>query len=173
MPPQTIRMRLILVRRIREMWIHHLKHALAIAALAGAYYFLADVIMPNLPWTDLPPWWMNMWPTRSLGVFSWLEILQLVGSIVSAAPVALAIAWTGQSRRYLVALTVAAPTAISGLVYIAELSSRSRPSLTWAAFAISFLTSLLAVPFVVALARMLPSPRRLSAPRCGGDNSPN
>lgn len=149
------------------MWKLRPIHALAIAALAVVYYASVHTIMPRMPFVDLPSWWRIPWPSRRIDAFTWLQTVQVGGAILAAIPVALAIAWGATSRRFVVALAVAAPTALSTLMFFVDrtIPATASSPLVMLAVVVTFLSYLLAVPLVVAISHAFRWRRHSVAPR--------
>ena len=132
----------------------------AIAALA--YYVLLHVVTPRMPFSAVPAWWRNTWPSPTVAVLLWFGLLNFVAALLSAIPVAIYLLWVLGRRGPYVGLAV-------GLVVGAWLLFTS---LRWypvnAYFAcieiLQFLTVGLAVPALALIAGSCPLTSRSSGP---------
>ena len=84
--------------------------------LAALYFALGDYVFSHLPFSTPPSAWLGLWASRSSGVLAWLLLLNALGSLAAAAPVAILVLWRFPNRRYSLALLTAAPTAAWTLI---------------------------------------------------------
>jgi len=95
-----------------------LRNLLSVAVMIVVYYFLLDFVMGRLPYAWLPHPWMDAFSSRRSGVAAWFALLNIVGAIVSAVPVAVALWWITPLQVGRNALLCGAITAVVLLVSI-------------------------------------------------------
>jgi len=124
-----------------------LKPALIVGSASIAYYFLGDLIMERLPWLSTPTWTAT-WLSRSTATLAWFQLLNVGGSLLAAAPIAVVLTLTGGVQRIRLALVIGAVTAVVTLVPLAwaPFSSHSAPE-----WMIWIFSTTLAVGIVVSL----------------------
>jgi hypothetical protein len=131
-----------------------------ILGLAILIYFLASISIERMPFTLLPSWWMGMWPSRRVGVYTWFWLLNAAGAVIAAIPAAILLRWLIDRNCVRAAFIVGAITAllVSGSV-IAKYSpgGRTSPAMT---LELILVTSL-AVPFLVWVIHALLSNKRV------------
>lgn len=145
-------------------WIHL---SLVAGFLALIYFGLAHLVFSRLPFTTLPAGWLEAWSSRRIGVSTWFGLLNLVGAVSVALPVALAMTWRANQHRMLLALVVAGPTALWHLIGASQFLSPAS-HITWPALVdvtVTFLALALALPMLVGLfvalrSRLLPAVAR-------------
>jgi hypothetical protein len=138
---------------------------LTAAALSFAYYWLAYLVLSNLPYLSVPHW---TWPSRLLGVLTWFEFLTVIGALVAALPVALLVAICVTDRKLLAALVIGAVTALALSMFGGSYESPTRapphPWAVWISNATLYLSLVFAVPLLVRLVIALPSSHRWRGP---------
>lgn len=139
--------------------------ALAILALAVLFYLLTWISFDRLPFTLLPTWWLGMWPSHSVGVYTWFGLLNGVGVVLAAVPVAILLRWLVDRKRVRAAFFVGVITAlvVTGET-VAEYSPFAHRATTLMTLEI-FLVMVLAVPFLIWLLSVFPSNERMSKSR--------
>jgi len=144
--------------------ILRLRYLLVILGLVAAYYCLASIVIGRMPFTSEPYWWMGIWSSRSVGVYVWFGLLNTVGAVIAAVPVAILLRRLIDRNRIRAAFLVGMPTALvmvgSLVVHYSPLNHAS----VFIAIAL-FLAILLAVPFLVWSMRALPSQNRFERSR--------
>jgi hypothetical protein len=145
------------------MNIKWLRYAVVILGLATLYYFLTSKLMGNMPYSVIPTWWVGIWPSRRVGVFTWFGALTATATLIAAIPVAAFVVLGIARHRIRMAFVVGALTAAAGLgeLLASEFSPlRSAPEVAvfvWLDSLVHFLLFLLAVPFFVWIACALRS----------------
>jgi hypothetical protein len=141
-----------------------LRYLLVILGLVAAFYCLASILIERMPFTSETSWWMGIWPSRGVGVYVWFGLLNTVGALIAAVPVAILLIRLIDRDCVRAAFLVGAPTALVMIgSAIAHYSPLSRAS-AFIAIAL-FLAMLLAVPFLVWSMRALPSNNRFQRSR--------
>lgn len=85
-------------------------------AASVAYYVLLDIVTPLLPYSSIPTWWRDAWPSSTFGVMSWFTALNMAATLLAAIPVAAFILWRVGTRSLLISLVVGLLVATSVLV---------------------------------------------------------
>jgi hypothetical protein len=135
---------------------------LVIAGLVAVFYCLASITIAHMPFTSTPSCWMALWPSRKIGVYAWFGLLNAVGALIAAVPVAMLLRWQIDDNRVRAAFTVGVPSAflmIAAVIVHYSPSDRASALMT----AELFLAVCLAVPFWVWIARALPANNRFSS----------
>jgi hypothetical protein len=138
------------------MHISRVRNPLVILALAASFYFLGTIAIGRMPFTLLPSWWMGIWPSRRVGVYTWFGLLNAAGAVIAAVPVAILLRYLIDLNRVRAAFIVGV---LPALVVIGSVVMEYPPSrLASALMAVElFLVIFLAVPFLIWLMRALPS----------------
>lgn len=138
------------------MDILRLRHLLVILGLATVFFCLASVLIARMPFAAEPSWWMAIWPSRKVGVYVWFGLLNTLGAIVAAVPVAILLCRLVEHNRTRAAFLVGAPTALVMVASIVVHYSPLPRASVFIAIAL-FLSILLAVPLIVWGIRATPS----------------
>src|SRR5258708_5520602 len=64
-----------------------MRYALVIAGLVAAFYCLASISIGRMPFTLAPVWWIAIWPSRQVSVYTWFGVLNAAGAMFAAIPV--------------------------------------------------------------------------------------
>ncbi len=139
-----------------------LRFPLTILVLATLFYFLAKISIERMPFTSLPSWWIGMWASHSLGMYTWFGLLNGVGSLIAAIPVATLLSWLIERDRMRRAFIVGVITALvvtgSAVATYSPFAHRATVLMTLELF----LVVVLVLPFLIWLLRALPFKKRVS-----------
>jgi hypothetical protein len=142
-----------------------LRVPLAILVLATLFYFLASISIERMPFTSLPSWWIGMWASHSLGMYTWFGLLNGVGSLMAAIPVAILLSWHIERDRMRTAFIVGAITALvatgSSVARYSPFAHRATAFMTLELF----LVMVLVLPLLIWLLHALPFKKRMSESR--------
>lgn len=144
------------------MDISRVRRPLVILGLAASFYFLGSSLIDHMPFTLLPSWWMGIWPSRRVGVFTWFGLLNAAGAVIAAVPVAILLSWLIDRNRLRAAFIVGVLVAVAVIgPLVAGTSPLGRaPAMSVNAWLMTlelFLVILLAVPLLIWAMRALPS----------------
>jgi hypothetical protein len=140
------------------MHISRVRNPLVILGLAAAFYVLGTISIDRMPFTSLPSWWMGIWPSRRVGIYTWFGLLNAAGAVIAAVPVAILLRGLIDLNRVRAAFIVGV---LPALIVIGSVIMEYPPSrFATALMAVElFLVIFLAVPFLIWLMRALPSIR--------------
>jgi hypothetical protein len=124
--------------------------------LAALHVGLADVAFPELPYSTPPAAWLGRFPSQSIGAFASIQLLNVIGSLAIAVPIALLFVWRFPDRRLRSACLVAVPTALSVLFGYpcCDAPGRNWTMALWVNDATLSGALVLSVPLLVGLARL-------------------
>jgi hypothetical protein len=144
------------------MKIRWVKYVVVIVALVTVYYFLASMLIGNMPYASMPSWWIGNWPSRRVALFTWFGANTTAATFIAATPIALLLRFGTGRHRMRIAFAVGAATAAAATVALlssenSPLSSAPAVSVTvWLDSLEHFLLLLLTVPFLVWVTGALP-----------------
>jgi Ca2+/Na+ antiporter len=147
------------MRNTVKLNIVRARHALIIVGLSTAYYRLGSISIGRMPFASLPYRWMEIWPSRNVGVYAWFGLMNAVGSLIATVPIAILLRWLVKGNRIRETLTVASPAAfltVASVVMHYSPMDRASVFITAELFLVMFL----AVPLLVWVIAGLSSNRR-------------
>lgn len=100
------------------------RRRLVILGLAIVFYLLASITIARMPFTSHPSWWMGIWPSRKVGVYAWLGLLNAAGAVIAAVPVAFLLRWLIDRNRARAAFVVGVITALLRQSHVAQPGSK-------------------------------------------------
>jgi hypothetical protein len=147
-----------------------LRYVLVVLVLAAAYSFLAALVFERMPYVFVPSWWWSLWPNRWSGLIAWFIVLNAVGSLIAALPVALLIAWGVGRNRLATSYFTAGACAVLVIAQSLAPNGQDLPHAAgqWLNKISLFVALLVAVPLLVRLLDLLPSNYRLDRTRGAG-----
>jgi hypothetical protein len=140
---------------------------LAIVTLGTAYYLLDGLVQEHLPWAFIPSWWWHVWPSRHSAALAWLQSLTIVGTLIAALPIVIAITLFIRRAQYAVAFSVAVCTAaviVAGSLAEYPPWSSGRGTDLWLANLVILVAVGGSPPFLLWLGHRLPSNHRWRGP---------
>jgi hypothetical protein len=138
------------------------RQILSVVALAVCYSLVSGEIIERLPFTSMPAWWAGVFGTHAIGVFVWFQVLDAVGSLGAALPVAALVIWAFGSAKLVPAFCVSALAA--GYAVVPTITPR-QSAMLWANDVALILIIGLAVPAWVLIYRHMPSNYRIERTR--------
>jgi hypothetical protein len=130
----------------------NLRYAAAIVVCSLVYYFVASLVLARLPFVSVPPAWLAHGLSPMTAVVAWFQLLNVLGCMLAAIPVSIAIVWASPRYTQLFAFAVSMITAtvVVGRLFDSDMSPTDHPSVAyWINFGVLFIAFLLAIPLVV------------------------
>jgi hypothetical protein len=134
--------------------IARIRFALAAAMLAVVYYYLLVYLVGWMSAQQRPGWWLDIFPTRRVGILGWLIALHTFAVLLAALPVAVAAVVIARRQAVLLGTTAAV---ITTAVAVAPSFNSAIWPLLWTSHPIFFVTDqakiIFAVPFIAWVLR--------------------